>query len=160
MAGTNETSGRAGTTGAPGQAGASGTTAKARTTREVVDAYMSALANGAIEEAVGLFAETVDWCIPGDLNIPWIGPLTSRAQVAKFFEIHPIYLDSEEFVAERVLTDGADAVLLGRLRSRLKTNDALMKSWFVIHLTVRDGEIVRYRLYEDSLAISRAWSAP
>ncbi|WP_167390868.1 hypothetical protein [Streptomyces yunnanensis] len=33
-----------------------------------------------------------------------------------------------------------------------------MESWFVLQLTVLDGEITRYRFYEDSLTVARAWA--
>ncbi|SHN20241.1 hypothetical protein SAMN05216268_123133 [Streptomyces yunnanensis] len=54
--------------------------------------------------------------------------------------------------------DGAEAAVSGRFRSRVIRNGAVMESWFVLQLTVLDGEITRYRFYEDSLTVARAWA--
>ena len=135
-------------------------TAEQRTPREAVEAYVRALESGHSDRIAELFAEKVDWCVPGAEEVPWLGTRSTREDVADFFTVLYHHVAKEEFAIEQVLADDQHAVALGHLRSRVRANNALMESWFAIHMTVTDGQITRYRFYEDSLAIMRAWQAP
>ncbi|WP_369355109.1 nuclear transport factor 2 family protein [Streptomyces sp. cg2] len=127
-------------------------------TRDTVENFLARLAAGDVDGVAALFAERVDWDVPGAVEVPWLGTRATRTEVADYFTTHPTYVTREEFVVERTLVDGAEAAVSGRFRSRVIRNGAAMESWFVLQLTVSDGEITRYRFYEDSLAIARAWA--
>ncbi|MFE0172210.1 nuclear transport factor 2 family protein [Streptomyces sp. NPDC059002] len=127
-------------------------------TRKVVEEFQARLAAGDADGVAALFAERVDWDVPGAQEVPWLGVRTRRAEVAEYFTTHPTYIVKEEFTVERTLVDGTEAALTGHFRSRTVLNGALMESWFVLQLTVVDGEITRYRFYEDSRAIAHAWA--
>ncbi|MGH4031071.1 nuclear transport factor 2 family protein [Actinomycetota bacterium Odt1-20B] len=131
-----------------------------RTAREVLDAYLRELESGYSERMVELFAEKVDWSVPGADEVPWLGERSTREEIADYFTSHAGYVARDEFVIERVLADDRDGVVLGHFKSRVRANNAPMESWFAIHVTVVDGLITRYRFYEDSLEVARAWQAP
>ncbi|WP_274917921.1 nuclear transport factor 2 family protein [Streptomyces sp. WZ-12] len=125
---------------------------------ETVERFLDRLAWGDIDGVVTLFAERVDWDVPGAVEVPWLGTRTTRSEVADYFTAHPTHVAKEEFVVERTLVDGAEAAVSGRFRSRVIRSGAAMESWFVLQLTVTAGEITRYRFYEDSLTVARAWA--
>ncbi|MFK0296474.1 nuclear transport factor 2 family protein [Streptomyces sp. NPDC090442] len=127
-------------------------------TRETVEHFLARLATGDVDGVAALFAERVDWDVPGAAEVPWLGIRTTRSEVVDYFTTHPTYVAKEEFVVERTLVDGVEAAVSGRFRSRVIPNGAAMESWFVLQLTVLDGEITRYRFYEDSLTVARAWA--
>ena len=51
---------------------------------------------------------------------------------------------------------GERAVILGSLASRLRRTGRIIKTDFAIVLTITHGEIVRFRVLEDSVAVSEA----
>ncbi|MGH4031082.1 nuclear transport factor 2 family protein [Actinomycetota bacterium Odt1-20B] len=128
-----------------------------RTAREILDAYLRELGNGYSERLLELFAEKVDWSVPGADEVPWLGARSTREEVADFFTSLTGHVAGEEFVVERVLADDRDGVALGHLKSRVRAHGALIETWFALHVTVTDGLITRYRFYEDSLEVARAW---
>jgi hypothetical protein len=55
-----------------------------------------------------------------------------------------------------VLVDGADAVVLGEIRQTVGTTRRPHSARFALRVTVTDGLIVRYHVYEDSLSVAAA----
>lgn len=129
-------------------------------TRRVVERYFALLAAGAApEEIAALFGEEVDWDIPGDLaRVPWIGPRRGRAGVADFFRALELGIEPGRFEVRSLLVQGNEAAALGELVSRVRGSGVPVESEFVIWFRVEKGEIVHYRLLEDSFAVARAAS--
>lgn len=110
-----------------------------------------------LEAILDLFAENVDWDIPGDLEtVPWIGPREGRAGIAAFYRDLVSRLESRRFEARRILADEDTAVVLGDLESVVRATGKLIQSPFAYDLTLQGGKIVRYRMLEDSYAVARA----
>ncbi|ACO79727.1 hypothetical protein AvCA_35800 [Azotobacter vinelandii CA] len=106
-----------------------------------------------------LFAEDVDWDVPGDLSaVPWIGPRRDREAVGAFYRELAAQLAPERFEVQRILADDEQAVALGELASRVRATGRLIETPFAFVLSVRDGRIVRYRMLEDSHAVAVAAS--
>lgn len=126
--------------------------------RAALERYIAAMRSEATPEAVAsLFTEDADWDIPGAVDrVPWIGRRSGRAGVADFVRalwdgIEPIRFDISSIVAE-----GDRAFAAGELESRAKRTGRIMRSEFIIDVTVRDGLISRHRLLEDSFAVAEA----
>lgn len=114
------------------------------------------------ERVAELFADQVDWQVnwpEGDHPAtPWIRARTTRADVADHFRTlaaHHVPEQNDSSVT-RILVDEADAVVLGHIRQTAKESGRPYTSAFALHLTVEDGLITRYHVYEDSLAVARA----
>lgn len=106
---------------------------------------------------IDLFAEDVDWNIPGDLEtVSWIGPRRGREAIGSFYRELVERLEPRRFEARRIVADGETAVVLGELASLVRHTGKLIETPFAFDLTVRDGKIVRYRMLEDSHAVARA----
>ncbi|RMX04220.1 hypothetical protein D8I35_15605 [Corticibacter populi] len=139
--------------------------APAATPREVAARYFERVAAfwaapddpQALAAILALFAEAVDWDIPGDLAaVPWIGPRRGRDGVAAFYRELVTRIEPVRFEVQRVLADGETAVALGELASRVRATGRVIETAFAFELTVRQGQIVRYRMLEDSHAVARA----
>jgi ketosteroid isomerase-like protein len=135
-------------------------------TRETVDELLRRIADGDAEKIAELYAETVDWMLDwpeGDYShtVPWIHQRTSRAGVAEHFRLIAEHHVPEANVAsvDGVLVDGADAVVLGRLHRTAKPTGRRYTAAIALHLTVEDGLITRFHVYEDSLSVARAFAA-
>ena len=135
-------------------------------TRETVDELMRRVAAGDPERIAQLFAEDVDWKLDwpdGDYaqTVPWIRHRSTRADVAENFRLigeHHVPGESDARV-HAVLVDGADAVVLGEIAHTAKPTGRSYVAAFALHLTVVDGWITRYHIYEDSLAVAQAFGA-
>ncbi|MEY2233408.1 MULTISPECIES: nuclear transport factor 2 family protein [Streptomyces] len=127
-------------------------------TLSVVEDFFGHLGAGEADRALELLAEPLDWFTPGDTAlIPWMGRRTTRGEVADFFEQAGENLTPEEFAVERILAEDGIAVALGRFRYRVNATGKSFASQFAVELHVRDGLITRYRMHEDSYAISLAF---
>ena len=127
-------------------------------TRRTVNQLFEKLHAGAAPEAIAsLFGEDVDWHIPGDVDlVPWIGRRQGRDGVAAFLRDLRQRVEPLRFEIRSIVAEGEKAVALGELESRVKSTGNIIETEFAIELTVRSGLIVRYRLFEDSFAVSRA----
>ncbi len=58
---------------------------------------------------------------------------------------------------DRIVVDGHDAVVLGMLRNVMRRTGEPYEAAVALHLSVEDGRVRRYHVYEDSLAVANAW---
>lgn len=127
-------------------------------TRAVIAEFDRLLKIWDVDGLAALFAEEIDWEIPGDTaTVPWIGKRTTRAQARAFYEEDvPRYLTPDRFDVDATLVEGEQAVRTGDLRSQVKATGKWIETRFVQEFTVRDGRIVRYLMHEDSWLVSQA----
>ncbi|WP_019818593.1 nuclear transport factor 2 family protein [Saccharomonospora saliphila] len=111
---------------------------------------------GDLDGAAALFAPSVDFAIPGAPDIPWIPDADSPEGMREFFRRLHDQLSRESFDITHTLTDGDDVVLLGRLHSVVKATGRPIHSRFAMHMTVTDGLITRWHMYEDGWEVARA----
>ena len=131
------------------------------TTRETVGELLSRMASGDAGTTAELFAEEVAFQCAGSEEVPWIRPRRTREDMADFFATM-----NENFVPKdrsasvsALLVDGKDAVVMGHVSQRLRSNGRAFTIPFALHLTVSDGLITRYHVYEDSLTVAEAVTA-
>ncbi|GAA2528852.1 nuclear transport factor 2 family protein [Winogradskya humida] len=110
-----------------------------------------------------MFAERIDWQLSwpaeGHPAVPWIRSRSSRADAAGHFrelEAHHVPELNGTSVT-RILVDGEHAVVLGHIAQTARDGKAYT-SPFALHLTVENGLVARYHVYEDSLTVLRAHS--
>ncbi|MFD4862237.1 nuclear transport factor 2 family protein [Streptomyces atratus] len=130
--------------------------------RATAEDFLRRLSEGDPDRIAELFAEHVDWQLnwpdSGHPAVPWIRPRSTRADVADHFrEIAAFHVPEESAgTVSRVLVDGADAIVLGDIRQTVKTTGQPYTALCALHLTVVDGLITRYAVYEDSLTVAEA----
>lgn len=134
------------------------------TTRDTVEELLRRIGEGDADRIAGLFAELSEWKFnwpaEGHPSVPWIRPRSSRHDVAEHFRSLNAYHVPEQngTSVARILVDGDDAVVLGDIVQTVKSTGTTYTSPFALHLTVEDGLITRYHIYEDSLTVARALS--
>jgi ketosteroid isomerase-like protein len=130
------------------------------TTRESVDAFFTRFGAGDLPGLLDLFAEQVDFNVAGAPNVPWAGPRSSKEEIAEFFGLFGTHLTApEEFVLNTTVIDGEHAVVTGRCVFGVLSTGKKFINDFALHFTVVAGKIVRYHMYENSHAISAAFTA-
>jgi len=126
-------------------------------TRKVVGQFFERVGVGADTDAIAsLFSEDVDWLVPGDERIPWIGRKVGRAGVADFVRDLRRFTTPIRVNVRRVVVDGENGVALLELETRVTNTGKIIRTEAVFDFTVRAGLIVRFRLLEDSYAVSQA----
>ncbi|MFB9686562.1 nuclear transport factor 2 family protein [Amycolatopsis plumensis] len=137
-------------------------TGAAASTRAVVTDFLGRLAEGDPDRIAALFADVVDWQLDwpeaGHPAVPWIRPRSTRADVADHFRELNAFHGERGGVAPRILVDGRDAVVLGDIRQTVKATGRAYAARCALHLTVDDGVITRYHVYEDSLTVAQAFT--
>lgn len=128
------------------------------TSRAVIDEFFRRVGGGEPVENIGaLFSEQVDWYVAGDThNVPWIGRKKGKAGAAEFYAQIREYLLSEAFSVDDILTQGNRVLAVGKLASRMIKTGKLMETEFCLDFTVEQGEITRFRMFEDSFAVAQA----
>jgi uncharacterized protein len=135
-------------------------------TRTTVDELLLRIADGDPHRIAALFADEVAWMLDwpeGEYadTVPWIRHRSTPAGIAEHFRMLAEHHVPEESAAgvDAVFVDGADAVVLGEIRNTAKPTGRRYTAAFALHLTVEDGQVTRFHLYEDSLAVARAFGA-
>ena len=127
-------------------------------TRATVEELIGRMASGDAERTAEIFAEEVDFMCAGSEKVPWIRPRRTRRDMADFFATMNASFVPEARSASlsKFLVDGEDAVVMGHVSQRLQSNGKAFTIPFALHLTVSDGLLVRYHVYEDSLTVAEA----
>ncbi|ASR36437.1 hypothetical protein BAY61_17090 [Prauserella marina] len=126
-------------------------------TRAVVEAFGRHVAEGDFAALRALFADEVDFDIPGATGVvPWIGHRTTGEAATEFYTTLDDHLERQLYVTEHVFADGEHAVLVGHLRSKVLATGRLIETPFSLRLTVSEGRINRLLMLEDSHLVAEA----
>jgi uncharacterized protein len=130
----------------------------ANSAKATVEEFFRRNASGDPPEHIAeLVREDVDWYVAGDVDVvPWIGRKQGRAGVADFYRELRQQVISEKFEITDMLANENRVVVLGELASRVRNTGKLIQTEFAFDFTVEDGQIVRFRLFEDSHAVALA----
>jgi uncharacterized protein len=131
------------------------------TTMTTLQELVGRLSRFEADEAAELFAETVDWDVPGARIVPWTGPRHTRAEVADYFKTLWSLCDTAqtENNVHKVVVDGTDAVALGVFAQTVRATGRRLTTPVALHITVGDDALINWlRLYEDSHAVAAAFS--
>ncbi|MFI1969459.1 ketosteroid isomerase [Streptomyces cinnamoneus] len=129
-------------------------------TRATVEEFLARRLEGDPERTAALFAGTVDWLIAENPAVPWIRPRSTRADVADHWrDLAAGVAPDEGNSVESFVVDGAEAVLTGWLAGTVRFTGKSFRVPFAMRLTVEDGLITRFHVYEDSLAVAAACEA-
>ncbi|GAB2589359.1 nuclear transport factor 2 family protein [Streptomyces capparidis] len=127
-------------------------------TRAVVEEFLVRLGEGDAEHTAELFADEVDCMVAGSPEVPWLRPRRTRADMADLFATMAAHFVPEKrsVTPMAFLVDGENAVLTGHAEQTLRASGRVLSFPFALLLSVRDGRITRYHVFEDSLAVAEA----
>lgn len=129
-------------------------------TKNTVDKFLNFLSNKDLEKLSQLFAENVDWNVPGNENLGlWLGQRNGRKEVKEFYELLWQNVAPISANIDTIFIKDEQAILSGEFSVKMLTTGKLVDSIFYIQLTITDGLIVKYRLLEDSYAVSEGLSS-
>jgi hypothetical protein len=131
-----------------------------KTTEDLMGSFMRLLGEQDADGIGGLFADDIDWYVPGSEALPWTGSRSRREHVAEYFRtMWPAFVDGQSMATlDKVLIDGDDAVVLSTFSHTVAKNGKRLNTPAALHLTIANGQIVRMHLYEDTLAVHEAFT--
>ena len=88
--------------------------------KSLVTQYIKYLAGRDIENLMSLFAEKVDWFIPGNQDLaPWLGRRGSKEEIRTFFKM--LWENTEPVSAkvEHILIEGNFGIITGEFSTKM-----------------------------------------
>jgi ketosteroid isomerase-like protein len=128
-------------------------------TQNIITSFMERLASGNADGLSDLFAEEIDWFVPGSVDLPWTGRRSKAGDVNVYFRtMWPHFIAGKsESKLEKIIIKDHDAVVFARFTHFAKSTGRGFETEAALHFTIMDGKIVRMHLYEDTLAVSQAF---
>lgn len=107
-----------------------------------------------------LFADEVEWFVPGSSSLLWTGQRKLGSQAPDFFAVMwPYYIEGRSSASiNDIVADGRNVIILGTFSHIIKQNNKSFTTPVSLHLKVHDGKITYLQLYEDTLLISQAFN--
>ncbi|GIF13485.1 nuclear transport factor 2 family protein [Actinoplanes teichomyceticus] len=136
-------------------------TTNTQITRNVAEEFVQRLGKQDPDGIQELFAQKIDWYVPGSDTVSWTGRRTRREEVAPYFTtMWPHFVPGRSVVdLKGIIADGDDAILLAVWTHTVAATGKEFTTPAAIHLTVEDGRITRLHLYEDTLTVDKAFNA-
>jgi steroid delta-isomerase-like uncharacterized protein len=108
-------------------------------TQATLQELMGGLARFGPQAVAELFADSVDWEVPGDERVPWTGARSTRDEVAPYFETLWSVCDTSrtDYAISHVLIERDDAVELGVFPQTIRATGRRFATPVALHLTVR-----------------------
>ncbi|MFI5813609.1 nuclear transport factor 2 family protein [Streptomyces sp. NPDC051643] len=130
------------------------------TTREVVEQFLGLLAAGDPDAVAQIFADEIDWYVPGSDRLPWTGRRTTPAEVADYLRVLGENIVPEENIdkVEALVVEGWHAVLLGEFTRTARSTGRIYRMPIAMHFQVADGRITKLYLYEDTAKVAEAYA--
>jgi len=109
------------------------------------------------QQVAELFAENLEWNIPGDINaLPWLGKRHGRQAVITFVERSQELIERKALEVHDILANENRVIIVGALISTYSPNNKDIETPFAISLTISDGVITNFLMLEDSFVVSQA----
>ena len=125
----------------------------------VVSLFLERLNAQDADGVAALFAEEIDWYVPGNTALPWVGPRSHRADVAVYFRTMWPYFETGKTIVTpgNLVVSGNEVVVFAAFQHTVKSTGRTFHTPVAFQLTISDSKIVRLHLYEDTWTVSRAF---
>ncbi|MFD7476138.1 DUF2255 family protein, partial [Streptomyces sp. NPDC059837] len=123
-----------------------------------VEAYFEAFGTRDMERILVHFAPDATWTIPGDPALtPWAGSRTGPEEIGQSLTAFFAAVEPLAFELQPLAESDGRVLVPGRYASRFHPSGQVLESEMILRFTVVDGLITDYRVFEDSLGITRAY---
>ncbi|WP_207835575.1 nuclear transport factor 2 family protein [Williamsia soli] len=132
------------------------------TTAETTTAFLQRLGAQDAEGLGELFADEIDWFVPGNPDLtPWAGKRTRNSEVPEYFRSLWAAVEPGKSVVsvETIIVDGENAVIFAVFDHVAVPTGRPFHTDVALRLTVADGKITRMHLFEDTAATAAAYAA-
>jgi ketosteroid isomerase-like protein len=124
----------------------------------IVTGIFEAFGRGDIPAVLAALSEDVEWEITAPPKAPYGGPRRGRAEVGESFQQLAATHEFLDLALQQFVAQGDTVVVLGRERLRARATGKTAENPWAMVFTLRDGQVVRLRTYEDTAAVAAALS--
>jgi len=125
----------------------------------IARAFLDAFARKDIDAALALLAEDVVWHVDGATEVPSAGLLQGKARIKAWIAQFPDAFEPRGFRTAPIIDGGGEAIVSGWFRYLVRPTGRTVEGDFSMRFRVRDGLILHYQIFEDSLALAQAFEA-
>lgn len=132
------------------------------TITDITTAFLERLGAQDAEGLGQLFADEMDWVVPGDPQLtPWAGKRSSSSEVPEYFRALWGALEPGKSVVsvDALVTEGDEAVVFAVFDHVAAPTGRPFHTDVAMRLTATDGKITRMHLFEDTAATAAAFAA-
>ncbi|MEU0073508.1 nuclear transport factor 2 family protein [Streptomyces sp. NPDC006332] len=123
-----------------------------------VEAYFEAFGTRDMERVLSHFTPEATWTIPGDQALtPWAGSRTGPQEIRQSLTAFFAAVEPLSFELGTVVEADGRVFAPGRYTSRFHPSGQVLESEMIMRFTVADGMINDYRVFEDSLGVTRTY---
>lgn len=124
---------------------------------DLVIKYFTAIQERDLEKIMPLFADNLDWYIPGNEALaPWLGRRSTKAEVETFFKLLWQHTEPISGSIDHLAVVGTVALTSGAFKTRMLQTDKVFESIFFTEITVENARIIKYRLLEEGFGLVEA----
>lgn len=120
---------------------------------EICMRWFEANLAGDVDTIVGLFADDIEFILPGTEVVPWAGTWRGLPEIDRLFGIIGQTLDIRSLEPTHLVASGENVVLIGNEHSVIKATGTDLHQRFAWLFTVRGGKIARWEGFEDTEGI-------
>ncbi len=128
-------------------------------TMKIANEYMKAMGEGNMDRMSELMHDDMVWHNEGDKALPWIGPWSGKQTILEdFMPKFGANFKTIKWEPNDALSNGDTAAYFGRMIGQLTKTDQQTKEFtYALRVKVKDGKIILWNWFEDSLEVSRAY---
>ena len=132
---------------------------QSQTSLETIMAFMGAMGSGDMETMTSLIHDDMVWHNEGDKTMPWIGPWNgNKIILEEFLPAFGSNFKTIKWEPNDALSSGDTAAYFGRMIGlTTKSNRETIEFTYALRVKVKDGKVILWNWFEDSLEISNAY---
>lgn len=132
---------------------------KKKSAMDIANEYMTAMGTGDMETMSNLMHEDMVWQNAGSKDIPWIGPWNGKkAILEKFMPAFGAGFKTIKWEPVDALTSDDTAAYFGQMIGELtKTGKQTEEFTYALRVKVKDGKVILWNWFEDSIEVANAF---
>ncbi len=128
-------------------------------TLDLANAFMTAMGTGDMDAMANLMHDDMVWQNAGDPSLPWMGPWKGKKAILEnYFPAFGAGFVTKKWEPTDAIANGDTAAYFGQMIGLLtNSNEETKEFTYALRVKVKDGKIILWNWFEDSLEISRAY---
>lgn len=129
-------------------------------TLSVVQDFLGRLGAQDADGVGELFADDIDWYVPGSPSLPWTGAREHGSDVPVFLRTmwSHFVAGQSQVTPDSIVMDGETAVVFAEFTHTAASTGRAFTTPVALRLQVVDDQIVKLHLFEDTHAVSSAFA--
>lgn len=132
---------------------------ESQATLDLANAYMAAMGSGDMDAVADLMHDDMVWQNAGDPSLPWMGPWNGKkAILEEYFPAFGAGFVTKKWEPTDAIANGDTAAYFGQMIGLLNNSGKETEEFtYALRVKVKDGKIILWNWFEDSLEVSRTF---